>query len=123
MGGKRGGQKPEEMLYASEVTEAPGHPFYQRHPALGSQPFNDLSQLWAPRVVMILISALSAGPVSFAENSSTPATSAPHAAANTQCLGRRLPWANWGLVKHRQFTCLAARRHPSWRSLTICELQ
>ena len=30
MGRTRGGQKQEEMFYASEITEAPGHPFYQR---------------------------------------------------------------------------------------------
>jgi len=30
MGRTRGGQKQEEMFYASEMAEAPGHPFYQR---------------------------------------------------------------------------------------------
>src|SRR6202142_26036 len=30
MGMTRGGQKQEEMFYASEMAEAPGHPFYQR---------------------------------------------------------------------------------------------
>jgi transposase len=30
MGRTRGGQKQEEMFYASEMAESPGHPFYQR---------------------------------------------------------------------------------------------
>ena len=30
MGTKRGGQEQEELFYASEMVEAPGHPFYQR---------------------------------------------------------------------------------------------
>ncbi len=30
MGTKRAGQKQEELFYASERAEAPGHPFYQR---------------------------------------------------------------------------------------------
>ena len=37
MGTKRAGQKQEELFYASERAEAPGHPFYQRLNAVLNQ--------------------------------------------------------------------------------------
>src|SRR5437899_7579928 len=36
-GTKRAGQKQEELFYASERAEAPGHPFYQRLNAVLNQ--------------------------------------------------------------------------------------